>query len=76
MVIVEGQDRGFYVWADDARGRFKRLVVERHRDGWQLTLVTINDAPFDTLTSCESVPWRLGSIAGIGEWRRGGIGTG
>ncbi|MCU0983298.1 MAG: hypothetical protein MUF25_29415, partial [Pirellulaceae bacterium] len=45
LVVVEGPDRGFYVWADDARGRFKRLVVERHRDGWQLTLVTINAAP-------------------------------
>ena len=42
LVIVEGQDRGFYVWAEDARGQFKRLVVERHRDGWELTLVTIN----------------------------------
>lgn len=67
MVIVEGPNRGFYVWAEDARGRFKRLVVERHRDGWQLTLVTINYAPFDSLTSCESVPWRLGVYHG--DWR-------
>jgi hypothetical protein len=67
LVVVEGPDRGFYVWADDARGRFKRLVVERHRDGWQLTLVTINAAPFDELTSCESVPWRLGVYRG--DWR-------
>ncbi len=50
-----------------ARGRFKRLVVQRHRDGWELTLVTINHAPFDSLTSCESVPWRLGVYHG--DWR-------
>jgi len=67
LVIVEGEERGFYVWAEDARGRFKRLVVERHRDGWQLTLVTINHAPFDDLTACESVPWRLGVYQG--DWR-------
>ena len=67
LVVVEGQDRGFYVWAEDARGQFKRLVVERHRDGWELTLVTINPAPFDELTSCESVRWRLGVYRG--DWR-------
>ncbi|NLF73922.1 MAG: hypothetical protein GX575_33350 [Candidatus Anammoximicrobium sp.] len=67
LVIVEGDKRGFYVWAEDPRGRFKRLVVERHCDGWQLTLVTINYAPFDDLTACESVPWRLGVYQG--DWR-------
>ena len=67
LVIVEGADRGFYVWAEDARGRFKRLVVERFRDGWQLTLVTINPAPFDDWTACDSVPWRLGVYRG--DWR-------
>lgn len=67
LVIIEGPKGGFYVWAEDERGRFKRLVVERNADGWQLTLATINHAPFDKLTACESVPWHLDVYEG--DWR-------
>ena len=67
MVIVEGPDRGFYVWADDARGRFKRLVVQRDNHGWRLTFVSINQAPFDRLTESRSVDWRLNTYRG--DWR-------
>lgn len=67
LVVVEGPEGGFFVWAEDDRGRFKRLVVDRNADGWQLTLTTINHAPFDELTACESVPWRLGVYQG--DWR-------
>ena len=67
MVIVEGPDRGFYVWADDARGRFKRLVVGRDDHGWRLTFVTVNQAPFDGLTDCHSVDWHLNTYRG--DWR-------
>ena len=67
LVIVEGPGYGFYVWAEDIAGRYKRLVVERHTDGWELTLVTQNDAPFDDLTSCRSVPWRVNCYQG--DWR-------
>lgn len=67
FVIVEGPQRGFYVWAEDAQGRFKRLVVERRSTGWRLGLITINDAPFDRLKTCESVTWRLNTYTG--DWR-------
>jgi hypothetical protein len=67
LVIVEGPGRGFYVWAEDPKGRYKRLVVERGPNGWRLEFITINDAPFDGLTSCESVLWRLGTYRG--DWR-------
>mgnify|MGYP000925444611 CR=1 FL=1 len=67
LVVVEGPEGGFFVWAEDDRGRFKRLVVDRNADGWQLTLTMINHAPFDQLTACESVPWRLGVYQG--DWR-------
>ena len=67
LVIVEGPDCGFYVWADDARGRFKRLVVERDNDGWRLTFVTVNQAPFDRLTECRSVDWHVNTYRG--DWR-------
>jgi len=67
LVIVEGEGRGFYVWADDAKGRFKRLVVRRSPDGWRLELATANPAPFAPHTACESVRWRLGVYTG--DWR-------
>ncbi|OGV78466.1 MAG: hypothetical protein A3K18_11140 [Lentisphaerae bacterium RIFOXYA12_64_32] len=66
LVIIEGQGRGFYVWADDVAGRFKRLTLTPGKDGWQLTLTTINPAPFDDLTS-DSVRWRLNVYEG--DWR-------
>ncbi len=67
LVIVEGAGRGFFVFADDAAGRFKRLTVTRGGDGWRLDLTTMNDAPFDALTGCESVAWRLNVYTG--DWR-------
>jgi hypothetical protein len=67
LVIVEGRGRGFYVWAEDPKGRYKRLVVERGPSGWRLELITINYAPFDELTACESVLWRIGTYEG--DWR-------
>ena len=67
FVIIEGAGYGFYVWAEDTEGRFKRLVVERFSDGWELTFVTINEAPFDELTSCRSVPWHVNTYEG--DWR-------
>jgi len=67
LVVVEGPGHGFYVWAEDAKGRFKRLTVERRASGWRLGLITINHAPFDNLTECESVAWRLGVYEG--DWR-------
>jgi len=67
LVIVEGAGRGFFVFADDAAGRFKRLTVTRAGDGWRLDFTTINDAPFDALTGCESVAWRLNTYEG--DWR-------
>jgi hypothetical protein len=67
LVIVQGEGRGFHVFADDVAGRFKRLTVTRGRPGWRLDFTTINDAPFDALTSCESVTWRVNVHEG--DWR-------
>ncbi len=67
LVVVEGPRGGFYAWAEDPHGRFKRLVVERCSTGWRIGLITISDAPFDELTSCESVTWRLNCYEG--DWR-------
>jgi len=67
LVIVEGPKGGFYVWADDVQGRYKRLVVQRSRSGWWLDLITINNAPFDQKTKCQSVPWHVRTYQG--DWR-------
>lgn len=67
LVVVEGPQGGFYAWSDDTQGRFKRLIVERRPSGWRIGLITLNDAPFDNLTTCESVTWRLNTYTGA--WR-------
>ena len=67
MVIVEGPGHGFWIWADDGQGRYKRLVVRRNAAGWQLQLITLNDAPFDALTQCRSVAWHVNVYEG--DWR-------
>ncbi len=67
LVVVEGQGRGFYLWAEDEEGLYKRLVVKKTPDGWELTLVGINYAPFDEVTTCRSPRWRLNVYEG--DWR-------
>lgn len=67
LVIVEGPGRGFYVWADDATGRFKRLAVTLKPDGWWLGFTTWNNAPFAGLDACRSARWRLNTYQG--DWR-------
>jgi len=67
LVIVEGEGRGFYVWAEDAKGLFKRLRVERRPDGWRLGFITMPFAPFEDKTFCDSAKWRLNVYRG--DWR-------
>lgn len=67
FVLVEGKDRGFYVWAEDAQGVFKRLTVDRRTDGWRLGFITMPLAPFEEQSACDPVKWRLGVYEG--DWR-------
>ncbi len=67
LVVIEGAAGGCVAWAEDRLGRYKRLVVERRATGWRIGLITINDAPFDSLTACESVRWRVSTYTG--DWR-------
>lgn len=67
LVIVEGAGRGFYVWAEDARGIFKRLTVDRNEKGWRLGFITMPFAPFEEQSVCESVRWHLNVYEG--DWR-------
>ncbi len=67
LVVLEGKGRGYYVWAEDDKGTFKRLTVERTAKGWQLGFVSMPLAPFEERSSCDSPPWRLGAYEG--DWR-------
>jgi len=67
LVIVEGNGRGFYVWAEDPKPGYKRLVVKRSSDGWKLSFVTIANAPFDDKREVGPLRWRVGLYTG--EWR-------
>lgn len=67
FVIVQGEGGGFWVWAEDADGRYKNLRIWKHRTHWDLAFDTQNNAPFEELTAAESVRWRLGLYEG--DWR-------
>ena len=67
LVIIEGAGRGFCVWAEDAKGIFKRLTLERTDAGWRLGFITMPFAPFEERSACESVRWHLNVYEG--DWR-------
>ena len=67
LVIIEGQGRGFYVWADDTAGRYKRIRIRLKPDGWWIGFTTWNGAPFEDHDACQSVKWRVNVYAG--DWR-------
>ena len=67
LVIVEGGDSGFYVWAEDPKPGYKRLVVKRSSGGWRLSFVTIANAPFDDKREVGPLRWRVGMYTG--DWR-------
>ena len=67
LVIVEGNNQGFFVWAEDAKGVYKRLTVERKPEGWRLGFITMPYAPFEDKTACDSVPWHVNVYQG--DWR-------
>ncbi|MFQ6097225.1 MAG: DUF6259 domain-containing protein, partial [Armatimonadota bacterium] len=67
FVIVQGDEGGFCVWAEDRDGVFKELVLRRQQHRWLIGFATQNAAPFDERTSAKSVQWRLFSYDG--DWR-------
>jgi hypothetical protein len=67
LVIVEGANGGFYVWAEDPKPGYKRLAVKRSSDGWRLSFVTMANAPFDDKREVGPLRWRVGAYTG--DWR-------
>ena len=64
LAIIEAERGGFYLRSTDTTFRFKNLFYQRHADKFSLRVRTENQAPWDTLTSAESVTWRLNTYAG------------
>ncbi|MFO7976794.1 MAG: DUF6259 domain-containing protein [Candidatus Hydrogenedentota bacterium] len=67
LVVVEGENSGFYVWARDPDIHFKRLIVDRKPSGWQLHFISMAYAPFEENDAIISPEWRLGAYTG--DWR-------
>ncbi len=66
LAIIESQLGGFYVRGTDTTFRFKELNYQRDDTSFGLVFKTINQAPWDSLTSAKSVTWRLNTY--VGEW--------
>ena len=67
LAILQGEQGGFFVRGADATFQFKTLHYERYIDSFALGFETQNQAPFDALTSVQSVTWRLNTYTG--DWR-------
>ena len=67
LAILQGQQGGFFVRGADETFQFKRLDCRKDSESLALNFQTHNQAPWDTLTTAESVTWRLNTYAG--DWR-------
>ena len=67
LAILQGQQGGFFVRGADETFQFKRLDCQKDSESIALNFQTHNQSPWDTLTTAESVTWRLNTYAG--DWR-------
>ena len=67
LAIIQGEQGGFFVRGSDTTFQFKALHYEKNAESFALGFETQNQAPFDALTSAESVIWRLNTYTG--DWR-------
>ena len=64
LAIIEAERGGFYVRGTDKTFQFKNLNYQSDGDSFGLGFQTHNHAPWETLTSAQSVTWRLNTYAG------------
>lgn len=67
LAILQGEQGGFFVRGADETFQFKVLHYEKYFESFALGFETENQAPFDALTSAQSVVWRLNTYTG--DWR-------
>ena len=64
LAIIEAEHGGFYVRGTDPTFQFKRLNYKSDTESFTLGFQTHNQAPWDTLTSANSITWRLNTYTG------------
>ena len=64
LAIVQGERGGFFVRATDKTFQFKRFSYEKNSEELALGFQTHNQAPFDALSTVQSVVWRFNTYAG------------
>ena len=67
LAIVQGERGGFFVRGADETFQFKALHYEKNVESFAIGFETQNQAPFNALTSAQSVTWRLNTYTG--DWR-------
>ncbi len=67
LAIIQGERGGFYIRGTDETFQFKRLDCQKDSENLALGFQTHNQAPWDTLTTAQSVIWRLNTY--VGDWR-------
>ena len=67
LAILQGEQGGVFVRGTDKTFQFKTLHYEKDLESFALGFETQNQAPFDALTSAQSVAWRLNTYSG--DWR-------
>ena len=67
LAIIQGHQGGFSVRGTDETFQFKALHYKKDIESFALGFETQNQAPFDELTSAQSVTWRLNTYSG--DWR-------
>ena len=66
LAIIEAEGGGFYIRSTDTTFKFKNMFYKKYTDKFGLRFSTQNQAPWDTLTTAESVTWRLNTY--VGDW--------
>ena len=64
LAIIESEGGGFYLRSTDTTFKFKELFYWKFPEKFGLNIRTENQAPWDTLTTAESVTWRFNTYAG------------
>ena len=67
LAIIQSERGGFYVHGTDETFQFKEFNCQKDSESLALGFQTHNQAPWDALTTTESVTWRLNTYAG--DWR-------
>lgn len=64
LAIVQGEQGGFFVRGTDKTFQAKRFNCEKNSEELTLGFQTHNQAPWDTLSTVQSVVWRFNTYAG------------